>query len=114
MTIKNAIATVVLLSVLSLSVMSFATPVAGYQPLASNSATPVELSADVNNLVFTGVVKKIPDGTALVTSSATYLLSGGNFESIIGKEVNIIGKVVKEGSIEKLHVARAQIAREMQ
>lgn len=76
------------------------------------AATPVELGTDVNNLVFTGTVKKIPNGTALITKNATYLLSGGNFDSIVGKEVNIIGKVVKVGSIEKIEVARAQLAQQ--
>lgn len=74
------------------------------------SATPVQLATDINNLVFTGTVKRIPNGTALVTRNGTYLLSGGNFDSVIDKEVNVIGKVVKEGSIEKLEVARAQLA----
>lgn len=71
---------------------------------------PVELGADVNNLVFTGTVRKIPNGTALVTNNATYHLAGGNFDGIVGKVVNIIGTVVKEGSVEKIQVARAQLA----
>jgi hypothetical protein len=70
----------------------------------------IQLGADVHSLMFTGIVRKIPDGTALVTNNATYLLAGGNFDGIVGKEVNIIGKVIKEGSIEKIQVARAQLA----
>ncbi len=112
MTARNTVAGVILLSILTLAANSFATPSADRRTLADNPATPVELGADVNNLVFTGVVKKIPDGTALVTNTATYLLTGGNFEAIVGKEVNIIGKVIKVGPIEKIQVARAQIAHE--
>ncbi len=110
--VKNTYAGIVLLFILALGVDSSATTSAVNHSLASNAATPVELGADVNSLVFTGVVKKIPDGTALVTNTTTYLLTGGNFESIVGKEVNIIGKIIKEGSHKTIHVARAQLARE--
>ncbi len=81
-------------------------------PFSETETIPVKLGADVNNQVFSGVVKKMDGGAALVTSNATYLLSGGNFDGIIGKEVNIIGKMVKEGSIKKIEVARAQLAHE--
>ena len=100
MTLNLTTATGVLLSVLLIAVNGYAVSTATPQPLEKNSATPVELGAEVNNLVFTGTVKKIPDGTALVTATTTYLLTGGNFDAIVGKEVNIIGKVIKEGSIE--------------
>lgn len=112
MSMKRLLEGVLLLLIMTSANSSFALSSSTNQQLINNAATPVELGADVNNLVFTGVVKRIPDGTALVTSTATYLLSGGNFESIVGKEVNIIGKVVKEGSIEKIEVARAQLAHE--
>ncbi len=112
MTARITVIGVIFLFILALAANSFASPSAGSRTLADNPATPVELGADVNNLVFTGVVKKIPDGTALVTNTATYLLTGGNFEAIVGKEVNIIGKVIKVGPIEKIQVARAQIAHE--
>jgi len=110
MKITKMILPVLLIMGLGCAINSFATTSAKQASLSP--ATPVELGADVNNLVFTGTVKRIPDGTALVTSNATYLLSGGNFEGIVGREVNIIGKVVKEGSIEKIQVARAQLAHE--
>lgn len=83
-----------------------------FKQVPESPATPVPLGDDVNNLVFTGTVKRIPDGTALVTNTATYLLIGGNFEGIVGKEVNVIGKIIKEGSIETIKVARAQLANE--
>jgi len=100
----------ILVMTLGITVHSFATSGSAIEASITKPATPVELGTDVNNLVFTGTVKKIPNGTALITKNATYLLTGGNFDSIIGKEVNIIGKVVKEGSIEKIQVARAQLA----
>ncbi|MEE4241609.1 MAG: hypothetical protein V2I36_09085 [Desulfopila sp.] len=89
-----------------------ATLSADAMPYSNPQSPPIELEADVNNQVFSGVVKRIPNGAALVTSKTTYLLSGGNFDGIINQEVNIIGKVVKEGSIEKIEVARAQLAHE--
>ncbi len=112
MTKKNIVAGAILIVALFFSSNGYAlTSSAIYLP-TRDSATPVKLSTGVNNLVFTGVVKKIPDGTALVTHTSTYLLAGGNFESIVGKEVNIIGKVIQEGSIEIIQVARAQLAHE--
>lgn len=101
-----------LMLVLVLTSRAMATTALNKQPYTERSTTPVELSGDVNRLVFTGTVKKIPDGTALVTSTATYLLAGGNFEMIVGKEVNVIGRVVKDGSLETIQVARTQITRE--
>ena len=89
-----------------------ATFAADARPFSDTQTTPVKLGADVNNQVFSGIVKKIPDGAALVTSNATYLLTGGNFDGILDREVNIIGKVIKEGSIEKIEVTRAQLAHE--
>ena len=112
MSMKKLFEGILILLIMTSANSSFALSSSNNQQLINNAATPVELGAHVNNLVFTGVVKRIPDGTALVTNTATYLLSGGNFESIVGKEVNIIGKVVKEGSIEKIEVARAQLAHE--
>ncbi len=107
----NKILTVVVLVLtLGLTANGFAISTTATENSITKPATPVELGTDVNNLVFTGTVKKIPNGTALITKKATYLLTGGNFDSIVGKEVNIIGKVVKEGFIEKIQVARAQLA----
>ncbi len=110
MKIKKILIIVLLATALGFSANCFATSGSAIEASITRPATPVELGTDVNNLVFTGTVKKIPNGTALITKNATYLLTGGNFDSIIGKEVNIIGKVVKEGSIEKIQVARAQLA----
>ncbi len=60
------------------------------------------------NLVFHGTVEKIDEGTALNTDRGVYPLLGGDFDMIVGKEVNIIGKMVKEGNTEKIAVSRVQ------
>ncbi len=73
---------------------------------------PAQLESYVNNLVFTGTVKEIPKGTVLVTASKTYILAGGNFSGIVGREVNILGKVIAEGSLEKIIVSHIQLARQ--
>lgn len=111
MKIKKGVLPVLILLLFGCTAHAFGTAAYPKQP-PQIPATPVELGADVNSLVFTGTVKRIPDGTALVTNNATYMLAGGNFEGIVGKEVNIIGKVIKEGSIEKILVARAQLTDE--
>lgn len=110
MKIFSIIIPVTLVSALILSTSGSCATIPDIHPKTAIPTTPVQLEPNVNTLIFTGVVKRIPNGTALVTNSATYLLDGGNFEGIVGKEVNIIGRVVKEGSIEKIIVARAQLA----
>lgn len=102
----------ILVMTLGFTTTGFAISSASSEDITISPLTPVKLETDVNNLVFTGTVKRIPNGTVLITKKATYLLSGGNFDSVIGKEVNIIGKVVKEGSIEKILVAKAQLAQQ--
>ena len=68
----------------------------------------VNLSQTTDNKVFRGIVKKLDEGTALFTDKEIYPLVGGDFETIVGKEVNIIGKIVKEGNVEKLRVSLVQ------
>lgn len=63
-------------------------------------------------LVFRGIITQMDDGTALFTNRATYPLLGGDFAMIVGKEVNVIGQMVKEGDIEKIEVARVQFDRD--
>lgn len=63
-------------------------------------------------LVFRGIVTQIDEGTALFTDRAIYPLLGGDFAMIVGKEVNVIGQMVKEGDVEKIEVARVQFDRE--
>ena len=100
-----------------LLIMGFASTGSGISsdsaiPAISQPATPVDLSAEINSLVFTGIVRRIPNGAVLVTRNSTYLLEGGNFDSIIDKEVNIIGKVERRGSIDVINVAKTQPAHE--
>ena len=112
MAMKKVLGGVVLLFFLATATISMAMPASQYKPIAAIAATPVALGADVNNLVFTGTVTELPGGTALVTSNATYRLLGGNFQGIVGKEVNIIGRVIEDGAVKKIKVARAQLALE--
>lgn len=65
-------------------------------------------------LIFRGTVQQTEDGdgTALYTEQAVYPLLGGDFAMIIGEEVNIIGKMVREENIDKIVVARVQFERE--
>lgn len=63
-------------------------------------------------LIFRGIIKYHDMGTALATDRAVYPLIGGDFAMIVGKEVNIIGKMVKENDVEKIVVARVQFDRE--
>lgn len=78
----------------------------------SNHKSPLPVSIDspqkVQALVFTGVIKKLDNGTALFTKKEVYPLIGGNFDTIVGKEVNIIGRVVKERNVDKIIVAQVQ------
>ena len=90
---------------------SFVYAVAAQKASLPEAAAPsAKLESYVNNLVFTGKVKQIPGATVLVTTSNTYLLSGGDFSGIVDRKVNVIGKVVSEGSIEKLIVSQIQLA----
>lgn len=65
-------------------------------------------------LIFRGTIRTTHDGdgTALYTEQAVYPLLGGDFAMIIGEEVNIIGKIIREDDIEKIVVARVQFERE--
>lgn len=83
---------------------------------ASAPATPQaaeqkgkEMADQMKQMVYTGVVKKHEDGTALITKDKTYPLEGGDFAMIVGKEVDIVGKIVKEGDVEKLVVSKLQV-----
>ena len=82
----------------------------------SNSTEPVQddpakimAAAKQDTQIFHGIVKRLDDGMALYTEKEVYPLIGGEFDIINGKEVNIIGKIVEEGSIKKLAVNRIQL-----
>ena len=68
-----------------------------------------EAAEQVKEMLFSGIVKKHEDGTALITKEKTYPLAGGDFGMIVGKEVDIMGKIVKEGDVEKLVVSKLQV-----
>lgn len=105
--------------ILSIVVFLVCFAFAGYA-FGSYAASAVQLPspATINSpkesktLVFRGVVKKLDDGTALFTEKEVYPLLGGDFDMIVGKEVNIIGKVIKEGNVEKIIVARVQFKKQ--
>ncbi|MGB3212260.1 MAG: hypothetical protein WBB19_16275 [Desulforhopalus sp.] len=90
--------------------------------LATGTSTPaktdslvqdtLQSSQATDRTVFRGIVQKLDEGdegTALFTDKKVYPLLGGDFKTIVGKEVNIIGKVVLEEDIEKIIVARIQL-----
>jgi len=62
--------------------------------------------------IFKGTVEKLDTGAALLTEEAIYPLLGGNFENIIGKEVKITGKIIKEENVEKIVVAMVQLKKQ--
>lgn len=88
----------------------------GYAYGVSNSsgsqkvnAAEVETAAQNETVILHGIVKRLDDGMALYTEKDVYPLIGGEFDMIKDKEVNIIGKLVKEGEIKKLAVNRIQL-----
>ena len=85
----------------------------GVSNLAKSNPAPtaVDASQAAENMVFQGIIKQLDEGTALFTEKQVYPLIGGNFETIVGKEVNIIGKIVKDGDVEKISVGRVQFAK---
>jgi hypothetical protein len=103
---KKVLSTIVF--VVCLSAASYAFGISA--PTATTSPTPsiIDSPQAVDTLVFTGVVKKLDQGTALFTEKEVYPLLGGNFAMVVGKEVNIIGKLIKEGNVEKIIVSRVQ------
>lgn len=82
----------------------------------TDPATPRPAKIDsarfTEQLVFAGTVKRLDQGTALFTEKQVYPLIGGDFGMIVGKNVKIIGTLVKEDNIDKLAVARVQFERQ--
>lgn len=88
----------------------------GYAYGVSNSVSTekidtaaVETAAQDETVILHGIVKRLDDGMALYTKKDVYPLIGGEFEMIRDKEVNIIGKLVREGETQKLTVNRIQL-----
>lgn len=90
-----------------------ATHAFGVSSAAKSNPAPTAVGASqaAENMIFQGIIKQLDEGTALFTEKQVYPLIGGNFETIVGKEVNIIGKIVKDGDVEKISVARVQFAK---
>jgi hypothetical protein len=81
----------------------------GFAATDEKPMTDVMQNAEAEQImdsVYTGIVEKHKDGTVLVTPEKVYPLVGGDFTMIIGKEVNVLGKVVKEDDVEKLIVSK--------
>lgn len=66
---------------------------------------------DSDTIVLRGTVKPFNQSTALFTENAIYPLIGGDFDMIVGKEVNIIGEMVLEDDVRKIEVSRVQFDR---
>lgn len=81
-------------------------------PPPEDKSTAIESTQLTKNLIFHGTVEKIKEGTALNTDKGLYPLLGGDFDMIIGKQVNIIGKMINEGGTEKIAVSRIQFDKE--
>ena len=82
-------------------------------PLPKKHPIPVLIytQRDAGTIVLRGTVKPFAQSTALFTDNAIYPLIGGDFDMIVGKEVNIIGEIVLEDDIRKIDVARVQFDR---
>lgn len=72
----------------------------------SSSDTPV--TKEQKTVIFQGIVKKLDGGTALFTKETIYPLTGGDFQTIVGKEVFIVGTIVTVGDLKKIQVKRIQ------
>lgn len=76
--------------------------------IESPDPTEINSSQATGNKIFRGIVKNLDGGTAVFTDTETYPLIGGDFETLVGKNVNIIGRIVKEGNLKKLRVTLIQ------
>jgi len=81
-------------------------------PTPNDSTAAIESTQLTKNLIFHGTVEKIDEGTALNTEKGLYPLLGGDFDMIVGKEVNIIGKMIDDKGTEKIAVSRIQFDKE--
>ena len=79
--------------------------------LVEQQTVTTESRHALNTLVMEGIVKKIDNTTALFTGDRIYPLVGGDFAMIVGKKVHIIGKMIEDGGVEKIEVARVQFER---
>lgn len=105
---KKALSITIFAICLTISTHAF-----GLSNPAKSDPAPIAVDATqaTENMFFQGIIKRLDEGTALFTEKRVYPLIGGNFETIVGKEVNIIGKIVKDGDVEKISVGRVQFAK---
>lgn len=103
---KKSLSICLLVGSLAIGTSSFATAPAAPAAPADQAKAAVE---QVEESVFQGVVQKHEDGAALVIGDKTYPLTGGDFGMIVGKEVSVTGKLVKEGDVEKLAVSKLDL-----
>lgn len=103
---KNIIITCVITLSLAMSVSAYGatTPAKELKPDGSKAPAAQNIQA-----LYKGIIKKHEDGAALITADKTYPLVGGDFMKMIGKEVSVIGKVAKDGKVEKLVVSKLEV-----
>lgn len=102
---KKVLLSCVVSASLALSSVAFAATTPAKPAAEADKAKSIEQVQPM----FKGIIKKHKKGTALITEDKTYQLAGGDFSKMVGKSVNIIGKVSKEGDVEKLLVAKLEV-----
>ncbi len=103
---KKILSICILAASVAISTNCFASAPASSQAVEQQGK---EMTEQVKQMVYTGVVKELEGGTALITKDKTYQLEGGNFAEIVGKQVDVFGKVVKVGETEKLVVSKLHV-----
>lgn len=106
---KKLFAISIITSSLALSTAAFAATVPAEKEGDTGNTAAITQQAD--ELIYTGVVQKHENGTALFTENKIYPLLGGNFQDNIGRAVNVIGKVVTEDDVKKIVVSKLEPAR---
>lgn len=93
------------------SMMAFSSSLYASSPAPKETVEKtVETAAQqAKKMMYKGVVKQTESGMELVTPDSSYLLDGGDFTGLSGKKVIVVGKLIKEGDIEKLMVDNLQI-----
>jgi hypothetical protein len=107
---KQLLSTIIV--TVSLSIASYAFGTTPVPTDTAKQATANLVQETTKASEFKGIIKKLDTGTALFTENEIYPLVGGDFETIVGKEVLIIGKLVTENDIKKISVARVQFEKQ--
>jgi len=106
---KKLLSAIVILSCITVTNASYGITQQGGEAV-QDAATAIQTKVKASE--FRGVITKIDNGTALQTETEIYPLLGGNFETIVGKKVLVVGRLVTEDEIEKISVARVQFAKQ--